>query len=173
MALTFYNYGRDSQCVFFSLQESGQITNTPLSLEPKWRYGCALDGLCVLDKQYKLKTFGFYPPSLFCNFLPHKHCHKQCEYHGVISWVEFLWGRKIDHFLPHKNCHREEQWYNDKNSHAPVGPAASRTAMKPADVKKLRHGWANKMCAFLGAWHDQRWDLCQQYFDKLLARIHL
>ena len=33
MALTFYNYGRDSQCVFFSLQESGQITNTPLSLD--------------------------------------------------------------------------------------------------------------------------------------------
>ncbi len=29
----FYNYGRDSQCVFFSLQESGQITNTPLSLD--------------------------------------------------------------------------------------------------------------------------------------------
>ena len=25
VALTFYNYGRDSQCVFFSLQESGQI----------------------------------------------------------------------------------------------------------------------------------------------------
>ena len=33
MALTFYNYGRDSQCVLFSLQESGQTTNTPLSLD--------------------------------------------------------------------------------------------------------------------------------------------
>ena len=33
MALTFYNYGRDSQCVVFSLQESGQITNTPLGLD--------------------------------------------------------------------------------------------------------------------------------------------
>ena len=27
------HYGRGSQCVFFSLQESGQITNTPLSLD--------------------------------------------------------------------------------------------------------------------------------------------
>ena len=33
MALTFYKYGRDSQCVFFSLQESGQRTNTSLSLD--------------------------------------------------------------------------------------------------------------------------------------------
>ena len=40
VALTFYNCGRDSQCVFFSLQEPGQITNTPLShlysLEPRY-----------------------------------------------------------------------------------------------------------------------------------------
>ena len=33
VALTFYKYGRDSQCVFFSLQESGLITYTPLSLD--------------------------------------------------------------------------------------------------------------------------------------------
>ena len=30
----------------------------------------------------------------------------------VISWVGFLWGRKIDHVLPHKNCHisTHPQW---------------------------------------------------------------
>ena len=33
MALTFYNYGRDSKCVFLFLQESGQIPKTPLSLD--------------------------------------------------------------------------------------------------------------------------------------------
>ena len=59
VALTFHNYGRDSQCVFFSLQESGQLTNTPLSLDttiPSWNVLIVFDlslptGLMILTGQ--------------------------------------------------------------------------------------------------------------------------
>ena len=63
------------------------------------------------------------------------------------SWAED-WANELTEKIRIENDEAQEERQQDWESGA-------KPTMTQESVKRLGHGWANKMCAFLGAWQDQ------------------